>query len=275
MASREQEQEQNGPRWHPVTWISPSALNTFGICPYKTRLQYIDKLKGQHRFSVDLSKGTIAHSILAHSARVIARGFEPPDEEWIVKSVLQRLPSQEFPSEEERSRHASDIVGWVLYGLDYLDRSAEYLIIERNQHIEWPILPRQGFTFITRPDLVLLRTDREGERFIEIIDYKTGKSNAAAMVPVLTRLIFKEFLSNYVTAGSARVVFTHLWLERRESEHVELTREECEAQWPDIIDRIRRLVTETAWQPRPSRYCNYCDYQGKPCQHGLQPDRDG
>ncbi len=265
-----------GPRWLPGTWISPSALNTFSACPYKTRLQYIDKLKGPHQFSLDLAKGTIAHSILAYAANVIKRGYEPPDEAWIEKSAISRLPADEFPSDAERLRHAHDIVRWVAYGLAYLDRTAEYLIIERPQHIEWPILPHQGFTLITRPDLVLLRTDQEhdDEHFIEIIDYKTGTGNAAPMVPVLTRLICKEFLTDYLVTASTRVVFTYLWLERRETERHDLTRERCAAQWAGIIGRIRNLVTETAWPPKPSRFCHYCDYRGNACEYGQVVDRE-
>jgi CRISPR/Cas system-associated exonuclease Cas4 (RecB family) len=258
----------DGPRWLPDTWISPSALNTFSTCPHKVKLQYIDKLNGRPGYNVDLSKGRIAHSILAHAANVIKRGFEPPDEAWIAKSALQRLPFDAFPSDEERVHHANNIVHWVLYGLDHLDHAADYLIVERPQHVEWPILPDQPFTFITRPDLVLLRTDRDGEPFIEIIDYKTGKSNAAEMVPVLTRLIFKQFLAEHVETEVTRVVFTYIWLEKRETEQVELTREECTAQWPGIIGKIRSLVTETTWQPRPSRYCHYCNYRGNACKFG-------
>ena len=263
-------------RWLPGSWISPSALNTFSICPHKVRLQYIEKMRGQPRFSIDLSKGRIAHSLLAHAANVMRRGFEPPDDAWIAQSARQRLPFDEFPSEDERQRHANDIVQWVTFGISCLDRQAEIINVERPRHIGWSmIVPQWEYTVITRPDVVLLRTGANGEPFVEIIDYKTGKSDPAVMVPVMTRLIFREFLAEHVPLESTRVIFTYAWLEKRELQQVELTREVCSAQWPAIKGRIRDLVTETAWQPRPSRYCHYCDFRGNACKFGATHEGDG
>jgi hypothetical protein len=262
-------------RWPAGSWISPSALNTFSICPHKVRLQYIEKAQKRPRFSIDLTKGRITHSILAYAANVVRRGFEPPDEEWIEREARRRLPFDEFPSEEERLRHVTDIVQWVTYGLAHLDREAEIINVEKGQHTVWPmILPHQEYTVMTRPDVVLVRTGDDGEPFVEIIDYKTGLGDPVAMVPVMTRLIFREFLAAHVPLDVARVLFTYVWLEKREVQQVDLTRDVCSDQWPGIKGKIRELVTETGWQPRPSRYCHYCDYRGSACRFGLPAGED-
>jgi len=262
-------------RWLPDSWISPSALNTFSICPHKARLQYVDKVRGQPRFSLDLSKGRIAHSLLAHAAHVMQRGFEPPDAAWLTMSARQRLPFNEFPSEEERFRHASEIVEWVNFGIAHLDRQAEIINIEKSRHTGWSmILPPHEYTVITRPDVVLVRTTSDGEPFVEIIDYKTGTGEPVAHVPVLTRLIMRDFLAGHVPLETTRVLFTYVWLQKKEHQQIELTREHCSGQWPVIKGKIRDLVTETRWQPRPSRYCHYCEFRGNACRFGPPPGSD-
>ncbi len=257
----------NGPLWPPDRWISPTVLRNYDMCPHRVRLAYIDAVPEPPGFNLFLSKGRIAHNLLQYSARRISHGQPVHDDGKFLEMAIQRLPPREFPSPAERHAHALEIVRWVRYGLDYLDRNAEYLAIERGNNRPLNVVPGlEPYGLRARPDLILLRTAADGERYVEFVDFKTGKPRDNDLVPVVTRYVSRAMLRRYVPDPTApRMQFTFLWLDPREAQVIDLSVDFCETVWESATEAIRNLAAEREWAARPSILCRYCPYNDNAC----------
>jgi len=266
----------SAPSWPLEQWISPTALKNFNRCPHRVRLRYLEKVPEPKTFSVHLSKGRITHDLLAMSAKRIVQGLGDLDDDWFYQNACRRLPRWEFPSDEARASHARNIADWIGWVLRYLDRTAVYLRIEKGEHRDLPWGPAgDRLTLATRPDLVLLRTSDEGEPFIDVIDYKTGRQGADDLVPVFMRYALTEFLKTVVEdTRSIRMQFTWLWLETGEAEITDLSLDASRAAWRALTGHVERLMAEREWLAQPSIGCNYCPYNGIAC-HALAEMKQG
>jgi len=98
--------------------------------------------------------------------------------------VAPRLPRVTYPPQATWETSVSEIVESVTYGLCYFDPFATILGVE--QFLDRTFHPDDGFPPIPLGvviDLLLLRTDSKGAKFIEIIDYKSGKHLDASLFP--------------------------------------------------------------------------------------------
>lgn len=256
-----------GPAWPPDRWISPTALNQHCTCPRQVRFKHIDRLPEPWSFNVHLIKGRVAHEILRQSACLVAKQKPVLSDEMLNKMVSQRFRPRDFPSNETMESHIADVLRWIRYGLGYLDRDAGYVVIERNviRPVALPVLPGP-YTLMARPDLILLRTDRDGERYVEFIDYKTGKPRDDEVVPVFTRYVSRELLKRHLpNPTTTRMQFTFLWLDARERQVIDLSLDYCEWNWESVKGQIGWLLNEREWPERPSHLCKYCAYSGNAC----------
>ena len=264
--------DSDGPRWPMAKAVFPSAIKSFGQCPRRVRLMYIDKAEGKKEYSVFLDKGIIAHDILRRQAMLARDGKPFLEEAWIAQNALDRLPDHEYPTPEIKQSHANDIVRWVRYGLHQIDRSAEFLVIERYEIEKWVIDANETYSFGARPDVIMLRHDEQGEPFIEFIDYKTGKPYEDEITPLLTRAVFRKQISHRLgDLIGIRMVFTWSWLDQADTRSVEIDRDYYEYQWPRVSTELKRLIHEREWIAQPSFLCNYCPFQGNHCQEGNGP----
>ena len=248
-------------------WISPTALKNFNRCPHRVRLRYLEKGPEPKSFSVHLCKGRITHDLLAMSAKRIVQGLGDMGDDWFYQNACRRLPRWEFPTDEARASHARNIADWVGWVLRYLDRTAVYLRVEKGEHLvlKWGSAGGR-LTLVTRPDLMLLRTDNDGEPFIDFIDYKTGQQQADDLVPVFMRYALTEFLRTVVAdTRSIRMQFTWLWLETGEAEVTDLSLEPSLAAWATVTENVARLMAEREWPAQPSYGCHYCPYHQIVC----------
>jgi hypothetical protein len=270
------EPEAGAPRWPRDRWISPSTLKNYRTCPYRVRLQDVERVTPPFRYNLNLSKGRIAHLILKRIADALARDRPVIDEAEMLTMARRHLPPQVFPSGDEREAHAREIVRWARYGRSYLERlpDARYLNVEHNETREWAIYPgRAPYTIMARPDVVLLRADEDGTPLIEIIDYKTGKVRPEPEPPVLMRFVGRDLLATHAgRASDARVRFTYLWLNTAEQTRIDLTREHCNDHWISISRELQGLASETIWRLRPSMLCHYCPYYRNACPAVIPPD---
>lgn len=266
----------DGPAWPPDRNISPTVLHRYLSCPREVRLNYIDQRRGFRESSISLTKGNVAHDILKQSAGRIARGLLPLGLEALADMASRRLHRNMYPSEETRQSDIAVIVRWVRYGLEYLDRDASYLLIERyaTRPVVLPSSPGSHMLMV-RPDLILLRTEHDGERYVEFIDYKTGKPKDDEIVPVFTRYVARQLLKQHLPNPTiVRMQFTFLWLDVREQQVIDLSLDHCEWAWESVKRQIGALLEEREWPERPSHLCHYCPYNGNACTayDRLQPD---
>lgn len=264
------------PAWPPDRWISPTALNHYGMCPRRVRLQYIDRRPEPPRFNLFLTKGRIAHEILRQSAHLIAKQKPVLGDEKLSTMVSQRFDPRNFTSIETMESHIADVLRWVRFGIDCLDPDAAYLTIERTNNRPVTLAPFPApYTLMARSDLVLMRADANGERFVEFIDYKTGKPRDDEVVPVFTRYISRELLKRHLPNPTiTRMQFTFLWLDARERQVIDLSLDYCEWNWALVKRQIGALLDEREWPERPSHFCNYCAYNGNACTAYARMKRD-
>lgn len=261
------------PRWPRNTWISPSVLNNYVTCPYRVRLQNVDRVPQPWQFWPHLAKGRIAHLALKRIADALARNQHPVDEAEVLKMTLLHLPHQFFPSPEAYQASVQDIVRWVDYGRRYIERIPDprWLLIEKNQSREWPIFPNQSpYTLMARPDVVIQRSDEDGNPLIEIIDYKTGAIRPEEDPPVIMRFVARDLLRQTTgNASKTRVRFTYLWLDHADKTEIDLSVDYCNDHWPELTQRVHNLASETEWTATPSWLCRYCPYHRNACQESI------
>lgn len=233
---------------------------------------YIDRAEGKREYSIFLDKGIIAHDILRRQALLAQSGQPFLTEDWITRHAFERLPDHEFPSPEMKQSEANDIVRWVRFGLQQIDRDAQFLVIERYEIEKWAFAEDATYSFGARPDLIMLRTDVDGQPFIEFVDYKTGKPYDDPITPLLTRSVFRKTLAQRLgDLGQMRMVFTWSWLDKANTERIEMDREYYELHWPLVSGELKRLINEREWITQPSILCNYCPFQGNHCEDGNGP----
>lgn len=257
----------DGPAWPSDGWISPTVLKHYAQCPHRVRLEYIDRIPEPFVYNLHLIKGRIAHEILRQCARLVARRQPVFCEETLNRMVGQRFHPRDFPSIDAMNRHIADVLRWVHYATAVLDPAANYLVIERNNTrpvtVPASFLPHR---LVARSDVILLRTDPDGERVVEFIDYKTGRRREDDLVPVFTRYVARPLLLQHLPDPTvARMRFTFLWLDARERQDIDLTLDLCESAWELVTRRIGALLAERQWRPRPSPLCRFCPYDGNPC----------
>ncbi len=268
------------PAWPVQVALSPTSIKQYVNCPHRVRLSYIERRKAPFVYNLFLEQGRIAHNLLAEIAHRHKHAKPQRSDDELHARAFNGMPKREFPSEDAHEAAAGDILRWVRYGAGYLDRDAEFLAIEKNGRRPLRLVDGIPLTILTRPDLILLRTSPDdGERFVEIIDYKTGSNNYIDEIPPVTmRYAFKSlFQSLTPDTLSLRMQFTYVWLQHRETHVIDLSPEYCESAWAEVTSVIDRVLTERDWPAQPSHLCGYCPFNGHQCTAfaSWEPDSDG
>lgn len=247
--------------------LYPSHLELFQQC----RLRYHLKMTGQRLidqpFSAPLAKGNVAHEVLKICGKEWQESVSMPAD--LRALVAPRLPRTNYPSQTTWETDVAEVVEWVKYGLSYLDPYATILGVE--QFLHRPYHPNDGSPPIPLGvviDMLLLRTDSTGAKFIEIVDYKTGKHlDASLFAPVISRFVLKRLIDTHLPGESfASVAFTELYLRKQHVRTSEMTMERCLADWEEVKHTLAEISAETTWAPTPSPLCEWCPFNGNGCE---------
>lgn len=265
-------------RWPPNKKMSPTSLKSYRNCPYRIRLQYIDRVPQPEVFNIFFAKGNAAHLALREVAE--SRRYNRPrvPDSRVENIARLHLPEREYEtvSADMRNADIQQVMNWVAFGRAYIEAipEPEWLLIEDFLERDWPLFHGENahrYGMISKPDLIIRRHDEEDGPLIEFIDYKTGKIRPEDDPPVIQRFVARDLLQHFTAgqASDARVRFTYLWLDHRDWTHIDLTIEHCADRWSSIEQQMRDLVTETEWPPKPSFLCNYCPYKDGICPHSA------
>ena len=158
-----------------------------------------------------------------------------------------------------------EIVGWVKYGLSYIDPAAVILGAELFLKREYPGDDEiDAFPVGAVLDLVLLRRDDQDEPFLEVIDYKSGRSAwGNPLAPVIARFVLKQLIAKHLPAGCfGRVVYTELYVSEHVPRHLELDLPLCLERWEEVKRLVAEIGTEDEFPPSPSPWCRFCPFNG-------------
>jgi hypothetical protein len=242
-------------------------LELFQQCPRRYFHKVVERRAVDEAFSFALHKGKVAHEVLKLCGIELRDTCTVPAD--LRPLVATRLPRAMYPSDAAWEADVTEVVQWIKYGLAYLDPYATILGVELFQDRTYRSPASDTAVSLGAViDLVLLRTDANGERFVEVVDYKTGRNlDQSRFAPVITRFVLKPLLAQHFPGKEfASVVFTELYLAQRFPRSRELTLPACLEAWEHVTQTIATIEAEQTWEPNPSPLCQWCPFNGHGCQ---------
>ncbi len=243
--------------------FSPSSLGCFENCPKQYSFRYIEKLEVASE-GIEAFVGKRVHEILERLYRFVADGMLPS-----LERVLYRY-QQNFEAEydAEKVRIAREDTEAASYraegarGIENYYRRHYPFDADKTLGLEHPLqftLDADG-RYAVRG--IIDRVVRAKDGALEIHDYKTArrvprqqdldKDRQLGLYEIGLRKLWNE-------AGPVRLVWHYVLSDQqRISERSEEQREALCAKTARAIDQIR---AETAFAPKPSGLCGWCEYR--------------
>jgi hypothetical protein len=247
--------------------LYPSHLELYEQCPRKFVLKVVERRRVEEAFSPALAKGKIAHEVLKICTAELRDNAAVPAD--LRALVAPRLPREEYDSPLSWESDVAEVVEWVKYGLSYIDPTATILGVEKflDRSFKLDGCGDQPIPLGAVIDLVLLRTDANGDRYVEIVDYKTGKNlDQSRFAPVIARFVLKSMLAAYFPDTKfAPVVYTELYLAKQVPRSRDLNLDDCLKEWEEVTRVVADIQAEEAWEPSPSPLCQWCPFNGNGC----------
>lgn len=246
--------------------LYPSHLELFQQCRHRFRLKVVERRPVADQPGPALAKGNAAHAVLKICGREWMETASMPAD--LRSLVVPRLPRADYASDAEWERDVAEVTDWIKYGLSSLDPYAQILGVE--QFLERTYSPEDSSIPIPLGavvDLILLRTDQAGARFIEVVDYKTGKNlDASLFAPVLTRFVLRPLIKRHLPGDDfVPVLFTELYLAKEHVRTSELTLTRCLDDWEEVKRTLAAITAESTWPATPSPLCEWCPFNGNGC----------
>lgn len=267
-------------RWPHHIVMSPSSLKSFGQCAYRVKLMYLDGIQPPDTWVRHFAIGNATHSALGTIAQQMQVGVPLIGNDQVRLLCDFHMPLVEYPTEEAREADVRLVLRYVERGTRFLERLnvEDWVLIERKERREVPLFPTQpAYKLLSKPDLVVKRTDDDGEPFLHIIDYKTGRRpvDLEHDVPVIQRYVLWDTLKRVTPdPRTASMRFTWLWLDDGSRDDVDVSPEHCYHRWPSILEQMEAMATETDWQATPARHCNFCPYYRNYCPEEIPYDAE-
>jgi hypothetical protein len=244
----------------------PTQLELFQQCRRRYLLKVVERRPVSEPFSPSLAKGIVAHEVLKLCGNELKATASLPSD--LRSLVALRLPIEEYLTDLSWNHDVDEVVDWLKFALSYIDPYATILGVEL--FLDRTFRPEDGSAPAALGiviDLLLLRMDERDEKYLEVIDYKTGKRiNDPAFAPVMARFALKRLIDLHLPGNTfAPVVFTELYLSTHAIRSRELTLSTCLTQWEEITRTVSAISAEEDWPPHPSPLCRWCPFNGNGC----------
>lgn len=265
-------------RWPNTIAMSPSSLKSYGQCPSRIKMRYLQNLDPPEKWVQAFAVGNATHSALGTIAQQMKVGTEPIGEEQIRMLCRFHMPEHEYPSPEAREYDVQRVLSWVARGRAWLETLdvQEWLLIEQKQRRDVSLFPAEApYELLTKPDLIVKRMDDDGDPYFQVVDWKTGQVREEPDVPVIVRYAIRDKLQEWVgNFSAANVQFTWYWLDENYRKDIDLSVEHCNHAWPGILEQMEALATESDWLATPGWYCQYCPYYQNHCPEEMPKSDD-
>lgn len=262
----------DGPLWPRSKAIYPTSLRRYLECPYRVRLEYVDRVAVEPpAWDPVLEKGNAVHKLMETIGGHLKRNRPIPD--YIRKQAERLLPADHYAFAEQRHHDIEDVLRWSRSALRYLRGQPTHILVI--EHFKPQKLTGTTFDKVqvgAKADIVVRREDALGP-YIEIIDYKTGRNREfLSHTPILSRIALRDVVKHELPGSRfPRSIFTYLWLESGEIQQIDLDEAFLLEQWDEVSRHLEDLLTEQIWPTSPSHRCRWCPYYKKACT----PDTSG
>lgn len=234
--------------------LSASAIDTYKQCPLKFRFARIDGIP-QTASKPELTFGTIIHSVLQR--------FHEPEKDLTTDRILRLFEEEWQPGEFDYSVREEK----------FKEQGAEMLIryckTIQNQPQSEVIAREEKFTFDLGHITIQGAIDRidKSENGIEILDYKTSKSNTPAKSNLQLAIysMYLEQLDDQIIGGLPAMA--SLYFLRDEEKPIRshsFSSDELAEKKEEILD-VAAGIRNRQFEAKTGFLCNYCDYKNLVC----------
>lgn len=240
---------------------SHSRLSTFQQCPYKYKLQYIDKVKVDIPTTIEMFMGDMVHRALERLYRERQKGAIPPLQE--VLHYLFKQWTQEYTDDIL-------IVKKGLGGKDYLNMATQ--IVSTFYETHHPFDARKVIGLETTEFLPLNeqhryhvridRLDTDGDGTYYVCDYKTSNSMKSQGEADEDRQLamYSLWVKDHFP-DAKRIKLVWYMLKHNTQVISSRTEEQLETLKQDVLNLIKEIETATDYPTRPSALCRWCVFQ--------------
>ncbi len=242
--------------------FSHSRLGCFEKCPRQFHYRYVERRPAPFE-SIEAFLGKQVHEILERLYRFVADGRVPPlaavlrrfQQHWDERFDGVRIRIARAEEDASRYRAAGERCLAHFYRRHYPFDADETLGIE--EHVSFSLDARGAY----RVQGIIDRLVRARDGALEIHDYKTARRTPSQRVLDEDRQLALYELGvreRHPEAREVRLVWHYLQAgELRSSTRTPEQLDQLRAGTMALIDRIE---TETAFAPRPSALCAWCEY---------------
>lgn len=229
---------------------SPFKLNTFTQCPRLYKYVYVDGLSAQYKKSKPyLTMGAHVHNALKDFYEKLL----PAERNF---AALEKLLRARWRENRRGFKDKQDEAQWGVKALQMLR-----LFTHRTDTKVNPVLLEDYYDVLVNPQLKLLgRVDRADEQengTLHVIDYKTGKFDAAE-VNDLQLMLYSMIISAHskkpVTKASYLFLQTFTW------HTIEVNQDQAEEALAQVQELVEKVQGEKEFAPTPNKYCRHCDF---------------
>lgn len=231
------------------TQTSVSRVTTYKQCPRKYYYRYIKKLP-VFDFWPQLIKGNFAHFVLDNWVRRLINGENP--RECMVAAYEETKVLKEFRGKVDK--FLEEIKPWLRQAvIDYEVRQFQPAAAEEKVSFRY-----HKFIVNGRID----RIDVISPTKVKIVDYKTTKnSDYLTTMQLGVYHIGVKYGSLKEQYGTKDIETAYILLRQDMREIPYVFREdELEAILTEVEEAVDLIESDTTWEPKPSKLCQYCDF---------------
>lgn len=176
------------------------------------------------------------------------------------------LPRDGYPDERAWAEDVAAVLAQVEVGLRHLATGRRVLAVEA--FLRYPYrgdAATPPFVLGATADVILEGVDDRDERFLEVIDWKTGRGRGVDLVQELALRI----VAKHTYKGYAYIVSTTAFLAEDATWSIVRDDVSCRRIWGELKATVAAIEREERWEPQPGTKCLWCPY----FQNGCALDR--
>ncbi len=238
---------------------TPSGLSLYA-CPQRYYLQKIVHHPADEAFSPALARGKAIHRVLEACGHALRRGETPPGD--LKARAMVALPRDGYPDERAWAEDVAAVLAQAEVGLRHLATGRRVLAVEA--FLRYPYrgdAATPPFVLGATADVILEGVDDCDERFLEVIDWKTGRGRGVDLIQELALRI----VAKHTYKGYAYIVSTTAFLAEDATWSIVRDDVSCRRIWGEMKATVAAIEAEERWEPLASTRCLWCPYFRNGC----------